>query len=42
VTLGSGPLHAAPVVAALAGAIVALGIGALLFRTLRRDFMDLL
>jgi ABC-type polysaccharide/polyol phosphate export permease len=42
VTLGTGPLHAAPVFAALAGAIVALAIGALVFRAMRRDFMDLL
>lgn len=41
VTLGSGPLHAAPVLSALAGAIVALAIGTMLFRTMRRDFMDL-
>ena len=42
VTLGRGPLHATPVLAALAGAIVVLAIGTLLFRAMRRDFMDLL
>jgi ABC-type polysaccharide/polyol phosphate export permease len=42
VTLTSGPLHGATVLSALGGALVVLAIGALLFRAMRRDFMDLL
>jgi lipopolysaccharide transport system permease protein len=42
VTLGAGPLQSAPLLAAIAGSIVALGIGILLFRRMQRDFMDLL
>jgi ABC-type polysaccharide/polyol phosphate export permease len=42
VTIGTGPLNAAPVLSAVAAGAVALVIGALVFRALRRDFMDLL
>jgi ABC-type polysaccharide/polyol phosphate export permease len=42
VTLGTGPLHGGPVLWAFAGSIVTLAIGTVLFRAMRRDFMDLL
>ncbi|HZW53677.1 MAG TPA: ABC transporter permease [Candidatus Elarobacter sp.] len=42
VTIGTGPLDPAPVLAAVAGGAFALLTGALVFRALRRDFMDLL
>jgi ABC-type polysaccharide/polyol phosphate export permease len=42
VTLVTGPLHAGVVLAALAGSSVVLAAGVLVFKVMRRDFMDLL